>query len=111
MKGFVVLLAFASAGIMLICGPPALANDTPIYCMNISAADIIDGAAAGQFNDSELLGIDTQAVVQEVRDPPVADGISSEVSDVNQLETLTLNRRPARNILRQGVRLLCFLTC
>jgi hypothetical protein len=55
--------------------------------------------------DLEIPGI-APAVAQVVHDPGSCGDSST---DADQMQSLIANCRPARNILRQGVRLLCFL--
>ena len=59
----------------------------------------------------EILGTVPQAGMQEVPDPGSCRSLraANEISDLS--DKFTCNRRPVRNILRQGVRLLNFLTC
>lgn len=66
------------------------------------------GGSGGEAR--EILGTDTQAVAQVVHDPPSCSG-NGILDDGLNNDKFTCNRRPVRNILRQGVRLLNFLTC
>ena len=107
MKGFAFMLALASAAVLMICGPPALVSGENHIEMHSSAANALDGIDNTIFAEIPVAASDVGWVVH---DPPSCSGNGILDDDLNS-DKFTCNRRPARNILRQGVRLLNFLTC
>ena len=101
MKGFGVLLALASAAILLICGPPALAaGDAQNYDLSLQIAQL----TADDFTIAETPGA-SPAVAQVVHDPGSYGG---------QLEAVNINLsklacRPFRRLGNGVRRLLNFL--
>lgn len=101
MKGFGILLALASAAVLLICGPPALfsgdaQNQIELQC---SIAD------AGPLVSVETPGV-SPAVAQVVHDPGSCSGQLEAVVVTSESKTTC---RPVRRLGSGVKRLLNFL--